>query len=290
QANADLENSRKEKERVDAETAQLLGSARQEKEKMEKEASQMLEQAKKTVADAEAEKNKLTSEARASCDVIAKQKAALESDIAKMTKEQEQSKHTFETQIAGLQTDLDNAKAIIADSKIAKKLAEVEAQELILKAEKRAVALKDAALSESEKGKLQDELKKKESELAEMAKSKEELEKQLNEMQKTIKKMQDRIDNMPVGGGAVAIADGMKEYSVVVVPHLSNGEVNSERIAEILATKAAGGWRLHSIVNDEGGKLQATIGGGDSVSLNASSVSIKEDRVIMIFERNIEEE
>ena len=149
--------------------------------------------------------------------------------------------------------------------------------------------MKDAALSESEKGKLQDELKKKESELAEMAKSKEELEKQLNEMQKTIKKMQDRIDNMPVGGGAVAIADGMKEYSVVVVPHLSNGEVNSERIAEILATKAAGGWRLHSMVNDEGGKLQASIGGGDSVSLNASSVSIKEDRVIMIFERNAEE-
>ena len=95
---------------------------------------------------------------------------------------------------------------------------------------------------------------------------------------------------MPVGGGAVAISEGMKEYSVVVVPHLSNGEVNSERIAEILATKAASGWRLHSMINDEGGKLQASIGGGDSVSLNASSVSIKEDRVIMIFERNAEEE
>ena len=125
--------------------------------------------------------------------------------------------------------------------------------------------------------------------MAEMAKSKEELEKQLNEMQKTIKKLQDRIDNMPVGGGAVAIADGMKEYSVVVVPHLPNGEVNSERIAEILATKAAGGWRLHSMVNDEGGKLQATMG-GESMSLSQSSVSIKEDRVIMIFERNVEEE
>ena len=166
-------------------------------------------------------------------------------------------------------------------------LAEVEAQELILKAEKRAVALKESALSESEKGKLQDELKKKESELAEMAKSKEELEKQLNETQKAIKKLQDRIDNMPVGG-AVSIADGMKEYSVVVVPHLSNGEVNSERIAEILATKAASGWRLHSMINDEGGRMQAAMG-GESMSLNASSVSIKEDRVIMVFERNAEE-
>ena len=255
---------------------------------MEQEAAQKLEQANKAVHDAQAEKDRLQAEAKAGCDVIAKQKAALESDIAKMTKEQEANKSNYEKQLNSLKDELETAKSIIADSKIAKKLAEVEAQELILRAEKRAVSLKESALSESEKGKLQDELKKKESELAEMAKSKEELEKQLNETQKAIKKLQDRIDNMPVGG-AVAISEGMKEYSVVVVPHLSNGEVNSERIAEILATKAASGWRLHSMVNDEGGKLQASIGGGDSVSLNASSVSIKEDRVIMIFERNAEE-
>jgi len=43
------------------------------------------------------------------------------------------------------------------------------------------------------------------------------------------------------------------------------------------------------MVNDEGGKLQATMG-GESMSLSQSSVSIKEDRVIMIFERNVEEE
>ena len=125
--------------------------------------------------------------------------------------------------------------------------------------------------------------------MEEMAKSKEELEKQLDETQKAIKKLQDRVDNMPVGGGAISISDGLKEYSVVVVPHLSNGEVNSERIAEILATKAAGGWRLHSMINDEGGKLQASMG-GESMSLSTGSVSIKDDRVIMIFERNVEEE
>ena len=111
----------------------------------------------------------------------------------------------------------------------------------------------------------------------------------MNETQAAVKKLQDRLDKMPVGGaagGTVSIADGMKEYSVVVVPHLSNGEVNSERIAEILAAKAAGGWHLHSMINDEGGKVQASLGGGDAMSLNASSASIKEDRVIMVFERN----
>ena len=120
-----------------------------------------------------------------------------------------------------------------------------------------------------------------------MAKSEEELEKQLDDTQKAIKKLQDQIDKMPVGGGAVSIADSKKEYSVILIPHLPNGEVNSERIAEVLAKKAADGWRLHSMINDEGGKLQASLGGTDSMSLSASSVAIKEDRVIMVFERSL---
>jgi len=51
---------------------------------------------------------------------------------------------------------------------------------------------------------------------------------------------------------------------------------------------SADGWKLSSVINDEGGKLQASLGSNESNgSLSMGAFNSKEDRVILIFERGI---
>ena len=45
------------------------------------------------------------------------------------------------------------------------------------------------------------------------------------------------------------------------------------------------GWTLVSVINDDGGKLQSSLGGEAAASLSMGSFTSKEDRVILIFER-----
>ena len=114
---------------------------------------------------------------------------------------------------------------------------------------------------------------------------KEQLEKKLEELDKSIAGLEKKVREGAVATTAVADS-GPKEYSVEVVPHNSIGEVDSEGIAKILAKKSADGWKLNSVINDEGGKLQASLGTTESSgSLSMGAFNSKEDRVILIFEK-----
>jgi len=73
------------------------------------------------------------------------------------------------------------------------------------------------------------------------------------------------------------------DYEVEIIVHKRSGEVDTDRIADVLARRGTDGWKLHSVISDELGRMQAPVG-VDKVSLSVD-ISIKEDRVILIFER-----
>ena len=113
---------------------------------------------------------------------------------------------------------------------------------------------------------------------------KEQLEKKLEELDKSIAGLEKKVRE---GAATAAVSDsGPKEYCVEVVPHNSIGEVDSKGISKVLQEKSAEGWKLSSVINDEGGKLQASLGTNDSSgSLSMGAFNTKEDRVVLIFER-----
>jgi hypothetical protein len=75
------------------------------------------------------------------------------------------------------------------------------------------------------------------------------------------------------------------EYAVENIQHKLSGEVDVAGIEEALSRRSADGWRLHSVINDEGGKLQASLTGSEKTSLSGGPL-IKEDRVVLIFVRS----
>ena len=91
-----------------------------------------------------------------------------------------------------------------------------------------------------------------------------------------------------VATGAIGGADfGPKEYCVDVVNHNGQSEVDADGINSILQKRAADGWKLTSVINDDGGKIQSSLSGNDSSagSLAVGAYISKVDRVVLIFER-----
>ena len=240
---------------------------------------------------------------KAEAEELVKQKDDAESKLKKYEKETEEKQKEFEKQAEewakqfdSIKNEYDEAQRIIADSKNATVQAEAEAQLIILNAEKQAVFLKDVALSESEKGAMQKTIEEKEKllaekeqKIAEMESQKKELEKKIAELDKAVKElevqMRESIAAVAAAGGGASDA-GPKEYALELIPHNSVGEVDAEGIQKILRRKAADGWTLISVINDEGGKLQSSLGGSEaSSSLSVGAFQTKEDRVILIFSR-----
>ena len=217
---------------------------------------------------------------------------AQKEEAEKLIAEYESQGEEWAKQLEGIKAEYENAQAVIADSKNATVQAEAEAQQIILNAEKQSVFLKEVALSESEKGSMLKEIEEKnklieekENEIKEITMQKEQLEKKLEELDKSIAGLEKKIREGAAATTAVADS-GPKEYSVEVVPHNSIGEVDSDGIAKALAKKSADGWKLTSLINDEGGVLQASLGSTESTSsLTMGAYTSKEDRVILIFER-----
>ena len=179
--------------------------------------------------------------------------------------------------------------ASMAESKGAEVRAEAIGQEIILNAEKQAVFLKEVSLSESEKGKLLKQIEEKEKQISDMEKERDTLLAEIEKMKKSISDLEKKMKDAPSGGvGTAFLRESPKDYSVEVVPHNANGEVDSDGINKILSAKSKDGWKLVSVINDEGGKLQSSLGGSESSSLSSGVYTSKEDRVVLIFEKNRE--
>ena len=83
--------------------------------------------------------------------------------------------------------------------------------------------------------------------------------------------------------------DGPKEYSVETISHNRMSEVDVKALAEILKKKAAEGWKLVSAIDDDGGKIISSLGGTETASLSGGTFNTKEDRVVLIFERPLQD-
>ena len=202
-------------------------------------------------------------------------KAQAEKEYSEYRKESEE----IQSQIKGLQAELKEAKDIIADSKNATVLAEAAAQEIVLNAEKQSVFLKQAALSESEKGKMLDQIEELKEQVKEKEMEKAELEKKLASLDAAVAELEKRVRS---GGGAGTPMD----YSVEVVEHNKSSEVNVEALTKLLKKKSSEGWTLIHVVDDDGGKLISQMGGGSDAglsSLSGSPFAQKEDRLVLIF-------
>jgi hypothetical protein len=168
----------------------------------------------------------------------------------------------------------------------------VEAEIIYFEAEKRALVLKEAAISESEKGRMEKIIEEKDKVIEEMTAAKKEAEKKVSELQKQVDKAQASIDELrikteallvsgiPSGGGSF----GPMEYAVEHIIHTNTGEVDVATLSKTLIKRSSDGWKLHSLINDEGGRILASLGNSENFSL-ATGVTFKEDRIIMIFER-----
>ena len=75
-------------------------------------------------------------------------------------------------------------------------------------------------------------------------------------------------------------AVGQYEYDVVTILNIDHGQVDKEKMMDILSSHAREGWRLHSIYSNELGKNAISILG---IGKNTTA---SED--VMIFERKVE--
>ena len=62
-----------------------------------------------------------------------------------------------------------------------------------------------------------------------------------------------------------------------------------DALSKLLKKKSADGWTLISVVDDDGGKLMSSMGGGSEAqslgSLGSGTFNQKEDRLVLIFGR-----
>ena len=111
-----------------------------------------------------------------------------------------------------------------------------------------------------------------------------ELEKKLASLDNAVAELEKKVRSG--GGGA---AGGPMEYSVETVEHNKSAEVNVDALTKLLKKKSADGWNLISVIDDDGGKLMASMGGGSETtslaSLSTSPFNQKEDRLVLIFGR-----
>ena len=125
---------------------------------------------------------------------------------------------------------------------------------------------------------LENQIKEKEMEKAE-------LEKKLAALEESIAALEKKVRE----GGSGGSSDGPKEYSVETITHNRMSEVDVKALSEILKKKASEGWKLVSAIDDDGGKLISSLGGTETASLSGGTFNTKEDRVILIFERPLQE-
>ncbi|MEI8201246.1 MAG: hypothetical protein WCG21_14400 [Eubacteriales bacterium] len=175
-------------------------------------------------------------------------------------------------------------------AKEAQRVAAEDSERIILEAEKRAIVLKEIGISQSEKGRIvqqyEEESRVRQSEIADLQKALSAREQELQQSEQKVRDIMEEIEklrNNQIRTGFMPVSVPM-EYAVEIIIHKPTGEVDSEAIEEVLSRRGPQGWKLHSIMNDEGGRLQASMGAAEKYSL-ASGASYKEDRVIMIFER-----
>ena len=244
------------------------------------ELNKQVETVKADLAAREKELDQRIKSANADLEVV----EAKKNNAEELTNQYQAEQKKLEGEIAGLKSDLDEANRIIADSKKATVLAEAAAQEIVLNAEKQAVFLKEAALSESEKGSMMKQIEELENQIKEKEMEKAELEKKLAALDESVATLEKRVREGISGAG-----DGPKEYTVEVVGHNRMSEVDVKALSEILKKKASEGWKLVSAIDDDGGKLISSLGGAESASLSGGTFNTKEDRVILIFERPVQE-
>lgn len=275
-----------ERRAINEEKDAIIADIEQRRADAQTELDQLVEQAKQVIADAEE-----AQKAKDEMDSIIAEAKACEGQMNEMKAQiadYEKQASDWDSKIKGIQGEYDEAVRIIADSKNATIQAEAIGQEIILAAEKQAVFLKEASLSESEKGKMLKLIEEKEQQIKDMEQQRDELIGKIEKMQQAISDLEQKMQNAPVGGKAI-LSDGPKEYKVEIVTHNASAEVDHEEIQGVLTRMAKDGWKLVSAINDEGGKLQSALTGSESASLSAGAFTSKEDRVVLIFERAVEE-
>lgn len=285
-----------ERRAINEEKEAIIADIEQRRVDAQAELDQLVEQAKGVIAEAEE-----ATKTRDEMLVVIEEAKALEakkSDVEKQIADYEASMkealatrdatlQEWDSQIAGIKGEYEEAQKVIADAKIMQDQAEAIGQEIIFNAEKQAVALKTLALNESEKGSLNKLLEEKEQQIEAMEKERDELIKEIEDMKASIEDLKIKLGSASTG--VATLQDGPKEYSVEVVPHNGSSEVDDAGVAKVLAKKSAEGWKLVSVINDEGGKLQSSLGGAETSSLSTGVYSTKEDRVVLIFERTRQE-
>ncbi len=281
-----------ERRAINEEKEAIIADIEQRRTDAQAELDQLVEQAKNVIAEAEEATKKrdemihVIEEAEAVSakkTEMEKQIAEYEAAMSEALSTREATLNEWDSQIAAIKDEYEQATKIIAEAKIAEEQAEAIGQEIIFNAEKQAVALKGVALSESEKGKLNKLLEEKEQQILAMEKERDELIKEIENMKAAIEDLKVKVASAPTG--SAVLQDGPKEYSVEVVSHNGAGEVDYQELAKMLAKKSSDGWKLVSVINDEGGKLQSSLGGSEANSLSTGVYSSKEDRVVLIFER-----
>ena len=278
------ERNKKAQEELDGMTEQARGVMAEAEEALAKRDSikKEIDEFQKTASTQQEELDKVLAEKRSGIEELEAKKTEAENQLTEYYKQQE----TLTEDIEGLKGKLDEANRIIEDSKNATVLAEAAAQEIVLNAEKQAVFLKEAALSESQKGAMLKQIEEKENKIKEIEMEKAELEKKLAAMDESIAALEKKMKEGIMVSGA---ADGPKEYCVEVVAHNNISEVDVDKLQSILDKKAKDGWKLVSAVNDDGGKIISSLEGSESSaslsSLSQNSFDSKEDRLVLIFER-----
>lgn len=273
-----------------------IDQIRAQAEQVIAEAEEAAKQRDDVLADVAAQRTEIEKIA-AEADKIVAQKEALEADIAKekeamdakrkeyddQMKAYEDQANDWGKQIEAIKGDYDKATQIIEESKTIEVQARAAAEEIILDAEKRAVFLKDVALKESEKGTLLKEIEEKEQQIKAMEKERDDLNEKIKSLEASIADLQKKVASGAIGGADF----GPKEYCVDVVNHNGQSEVDADGINSILQKRAADGWKLTSVINDDGGKIQSSLSGNDAStgSLAVGAYISKADRVVLIFER-----
>ena len=282
------------KRKADEAAQAIYGTALETKRLAEQEEQAILQRAQEVRVKAKQEEQIYLDELEATQKTV-------QIEIDKIQEERRVLWETAELEAAAITKELQEASemakaaqdARLAAEEIAneaKQKATEESERIILEAEKRAIMLKEMGISQSEKGRIAlqyEEISK--SDQAKIAALQQELSSREDKLESNEQKVRDmmeeieRLQNSQLRAGLVPVSFPM-EYEVEVIPHNSSGEVNSEAIALELSHRGTQGWKLHSLVNDEGGRVQASLGGSEKISLSGGS-STKQDRVILIFER-----
>lgn len=276
------DQAEQELSQIEAQKQAILAEIENRQKEAQTELDDLVNQAKVVIAEAEeaaAKRDEMTAiiEEAKRAEV---EKAQLEAQMEALNNEILENSQ----QLTAIADEYDQAQRIIKDAESATVQAQAIAEEIILDAEKRAVFLKEVSLSESDKGKMLKQIEAKEDKIKELQMEKDELDKKIAQLENAIKKLEQEVTEAK--SVPVAISEqGPKEYTVEVVTHKISGEVDSDQMARVLTRMSAEGWKLNTVINDEGGKLQSSLGGDENSSLSMGAFSAKEDRVIMIFER-----